>query len=216
MNRAERRSTLPSPAQRAALAQRRRIILFASLAIVAIGLIVAASLASRVPKTASDAPLKATVAVGQKAPSFAVSSTTGLFDLTAAGGKPTLLEVFASWCPHCQHEATSLNTIYAAYKNKVNVIAVSGSPYGLDQSQPESQAGVLDFATKFGVRYPIAFDPQLDVAGKYLQGGFPTVVLIGSDGNVQAIRDGEIPRSDITTAIDASLANKKPSPKMGS
>ncbi|MDQ2857438.1 MAG: TlpA family protein disulfide reductase [Candidatus Eremiobacteraeota bacterium] len=215
MNRAERRSTVPSPAQRAALAQRRRIILLASLAIVAIGLIVAVSLASRVPKTASDAPIKATVAVGQKAPSFAVSTTNGPFDLAGAGGKPTLLEVFASWCPHCQHEVSSLNTIYAAYKNKVNMVAVAGSPYGLDQSQPESQAGVLDFATKFGVRYPIAFDPQLDVAGKYLQGGFPTVVLIGSDGIVQAIRDGEIPKSDIAAALDASLAHKKPSPKMG-
>ncbi len=215
MNRTERRSTTPSRAAAQAQAKRRRIALFGSFGVLAVVLIVAVALASRVPKAASDAPVSAKLAVGQKAPEFDVSTTGGPFDLAQAGGKPTLLEVFATWCPHCQRETVALNALYSRYKGSVNIVAVAGSPYAMDESQPESQADVVAFMQKFSIVYPVAFDPTLDVAGKYLQGGFPTVVLIGKDGLVQALRDGEIPQTDISKALDASLAGGKPDPRMG-
>ena len=215
MNRAERRSTIPSRAEQQAQAQRRKIAVIGSFSVLAIVIVVAIALASRVPKAASDAPSNAALAGGQTAPEFAVSTTAGPFDLAQAGGKPTLLEVFATWCPHCQRETAVLNALYPEFKAKANIVAVSGSPYSMDQSQPESQADVVAFMTKFGVTYPIAFDSQLDVAKKYLQGGFPTVVLIGTDGKIQAIRDGEIPKADIAKALDASLTGKTPDPRMG-
>ncbi len=215
MNRTERRELIQSAAARQALANRKRAVIIASLAVMAIVILVAVVLASRVPKAASDAPISATLGVGQQAPEFAVATTKGPFDLALSRGKPTLLEVFASWCPHCQREVPVLDRLYATYKSRVNVIAVAGSPYGLDQTQPESQADVVAFMTRFKATYPIAFDPNLDVAHKYLQGGFPTLVLIGADGNVQAIRDGEVPEADLVKALDAAAVGKKPEPKMG-
>jgi peroxiredoxin len=183
----------------------------------AVVIVVAIALASRVPKAASDAPVNAALKVGQKAPDFTLSTTAGPFDLASAtaAGKPTLLEVFATWCPHCQRETAVLNALYAKYKGKANLVAVSGSPYSMDESQPESQADVVDFMTKFNVGYPIAFDPNLDVAHKYLQGGFPTVVLIGANGKIQSIRSGEIPQTDLANAINATLSGKTPDPGMG-
>jgi cytochrome c biogenesis protein CcmG/thiol:disulfide interchange protein DsbE len=207
MNRPARRPTPPT--------DRRRIAVIASLIVLGAVIIVAVALGSRVPKTASTAPFSASLAVGQKAPEFAVSTTGGPFSLAAAGGKPTLLEVFATWCPHCQREVPVLNDLYVTYRDRVNVVAVAGSPYGMDQSAPESQADVVAFVDQFKVQYPVAFDPTLDVAHKYLGTGFPTVVLIGSDGTVLAMRDGEIPRADLAKALDATLAGRKPDPKMG-
>jgi thiol-disulfide isomerase/thioredoxin len=216
MNRPERRASgAPSRAELQAKAQRRRIALFGSLGLLAIVLLIAVALASRVPKAASDAPAYSQIKVGDKAPTFAVSTTGGPFDLAAPGGKPTLLEVFATWCPHCQHETVTLNQIYDAYHAKANIVAVSGSPYGIDESSPETQVDVVDFMQKFSVRYPIAFDPNLDVAKKYLQGGFPTVVLIGKDGTVVGIRDGEVPGSDLSKALDAAIAGKPVDPHLG-
>ncbi len=215
MNRAERHQVAPSRAELQAQAKRRRTILIASFALLALVIVVAVALGSRVPKAASDAPISAQLTVGQKAPAFAVSTTGGPFDLAQAAGKPTLLEVFATWCPHCQRETSVLNGLYATYKDSINLVAVSGSPYGMDSSGPESQADVVAFMTRFNVHYPVAFDPNLSVAKSYLQGGFPTVVLIGRDGTVQAIRDGEIPVADLKAAFDASLAGKKPDAKMG-
>jgi thiol-disulfide isomerase/thioredoxin len=198
-----------------AQARRRQVIIYASLGVVAIVAIVAVGLASRVPKTASEAPTFAQIKVGQKAPEFAVATTGGPFDLANAGGKPTLLEVFATWCPHCQRATAILDRVYDAFIGKVNVVAVAGSPFGIDESSPESQADVVKFIERFSVRYPTAFDPELDVAKKYLQGGFPTVVIIGRDGTILAIRDGEIPQGDLTEALSAALAGRSVDPKLG-
>ena len=216
MSRVERRPSIPSRAEIEAQAKRRRIAVIASLSVMAIVIIVAVALAARVPKAASDAPINSVLAVGQKAPEFAVSTTAGPFDLATATGKPTFLEVFATWCPHCQRETAVLNQLFAKYGSRVNFVAVAGSPYAMeDQSTPESQADVIAFAQRFGVTYPIAFDPNLDVANKYLQGAFPTLVLIGTDGHVQSIAEGEIPLASIASTLDASLAGSKPDPKMG-
>jgi thiol-disulfide isomerase/thioredoxin len=216
MSRVERRPSIPSRADIEAQAKRRRIAVIASLSVMAIVVIVAIALASRVPKAASDAPVNSVLTVGQKAPEFAVSTTAGPFDLATATGKPTFLEVFATWCPHCQRETAVLNELFAKYGSRVNIVAVAGSPYSMeDQSAPETQADVVAFGQRFGVTYPIAFDPNLDVAKKYLQGAFPTLVLIGTSGNVEAIAEGEVPLASMASTLDAALAGKKPDPKMG-
>jgi thiol-disulfide isomerase/thioredoxin len=168
-----------------------------------------------VPESASTAPISATIKVGDKAPDFTVSTTGGPFQLSTSEGKPTLLEVFATWCPHCQREAPVLSSLALRYKDKVNFVGVSGSANGIDGTTPETQADVVEWSQKFGAQYPVAFDPNLDVAHKYLQGGFPTVVLIGTDGKVQAVRSGEMPPTDIAKGLDAALAGKKPDPKLG-
>ncbi len=194
---------------------RRKIILFGSIAMVAILLIVALALANRVPETASTAPIDSKIKVGDAAPDFTVSSTGGPFTLSTSSGRPTMLEVFATWCPHCQREAPIISRLAAEFKGRVNVVGVDGSPYAIDESSPETQNDVVNWADKFGATYPVAYDQNLDVAHKYLQGGFPTVVLIGTDGKVQSIRSGEMPPSDIETALNAMLSGKKPDPKLG-
>jgi hypothetical protein len=73
---------------------------------------------------------------------------------------------------------------------------------------------VVDWSQKFNATYPVAFDPDLTVAKAYLQGGFPTVVLI-DHGVVQSLRSGEMPPSDIAAGLNALLAGKKPDPKLG-
>jgi peroxiredoxin len=224
MNRVEtRRSASSAAAAQLALAKRRRVVLFTSLGVFAVVIIVAIALASRVPESATTAAAPAQLAVGQKAPGFAVSTTAGPFDLANAGGKPTLLEVFATWCPHCQRETAVLNTLYPKFKGKLNVVAVSGSEYDMTgppgenpgTPQPESQADVVNFMQKYNVTYPIAFDPNLTVAHEYLQDGFPQVVLIGANGKILSMRSGEIPLPDITAAVSSTLAGKTPDPKMG-
>jgi thiol-disulfide isomerase/thioredoxin len=204
-------STKPSPAAVA----RRKYVAIGSLVLLAIVIIVAISLANRVTDSASTAPVVSTIKVGDKAPDFTVSSTGGPFQLSTSGAtKPTLLEVFATWCPHCQREAPLLSTLYDQYKSRVNFIGVAGSANAIDGSSPETQVDVVDWAQKFDARYPVAFDPDLSVAKAYLQGGFPTVVLI-DHGVVQSLRSGEMPTSDIAAGLNALLAGKKPDPKLG-
>jgi peroxiredoxin len=167
--------------------------------------IVAVFLASRTPKTASEAPMYAPLKVGQDAPAFSAATTAGPLSVPVADHKPVLLEVFATWCPHCQREVATLNDIFARYGDRVHVAGVSGSPYGMDQSSPETQGDVFAFTQRFKVRYPIAFDGELSVAKKYLQGGYPTIVVIGRDGKVRSVRDGEVPEALLVKDVEAAL-----------
>lgn len=185
-------------------ADRRKLIVYATIAVVVIAAIVGVALGSRVPKAASDVAMNSKLKVGDNAPAFAVSTNAGPFD-SAAVSTPILLEVFATWCPHCQRETAVLNRLSATYAGKVAIVAVSGSPYGIDGSTPESQADVMSFGARFNVRYPIAFDGDLKVAQQYLQGGFPTLVLIDKSKKIDWLKDGEVPESELVKAVNAVL-----------
>ena len=189
---------------KAATPDRRRLILYVTLAVVAIAIVVAVVLGSRtnvVRKAASEAPMNSKLKAGDTAPEFAIQTNGGSFDL-AQVSTPVLLEVFATWCPHCQRETATLNELAGKYAGKLAIVAVSGSPYGIDGSSPESQTDVNRFGQQFQVRYPLAFDQDLKVAQLYLQGGFPTLVLIDRNKKITAIKSGEVTPADLEKLIN--------------
>ena len=183
-------------------ADRRKLILYATLGVVLIAIVVAVGLAQRnaIPKAASEAPIQAKLKVGDTAPNFSVATNAGPFDLSQIS-EPVLLEVFATWCPHCQRETATLNDLTTKYGGKVAIVAVSGSPQGMNGSDPESQADVNAFGAQFNVRYPIAYDPDLKVAQLYLQGGFPTLVMIDKSKKITTVKSGEVTQADLEKAI---------------
>jgi thiol-disulfide isomerase/thioredoxin len=189
-------------------ADRRKPILYVTLALIAIALVVTVAMLSRnpgiVPQSATETHQQSTIKVGDKAPEFAASTTAGPFDLASAN-TPVMLEVFATWCPHCQRETKIIDDLYAKYGKQISIVAVSGSNVGGDGNGPASQADVIAFAQKFNVKYPIAFDPDLKVANAYLQSGFPTIVVIKPDKTISYIGDGELAESTLETAIKAAL-----------
>jgi thiol-disulfide isomerase/thioredoxin len=185
-------------------ADRRKIIIYATIAVVVIGIIVAVSRASYVPTAATKAVGGSTVKVGDTAPDFTAATNAGPFDLKSVS-TPVLLEVFATWCPHCQRETVILNDIASKYQGKIAMVSVSGDAFDMTHTGPETQADVNTFAQKYGVRYPIAFDPDLKVAQQYLQTGFPTIVLIDKNKKIRFMKDGEVPQKDIVKAIKTVL-----------
>jgi thiol-disulfide isomerase/thioredoxin len=205
MNRAERRRGGPSVSARKGGNGRRRVILYGTLGVIALLIVAGIAWGSRAPKVASDAPTIADLKVGQVAPAFSVTTTSGPVTVPAANKKPTLLEVFATWCPHCQRETAVLNKVYGHYGDKINLVAVSGSPYGSDGTSAQSEMDVYKFTQRFKTQYPVAFDPQLAVMKEYLQGGYPTIVVIGRDDTVKSIQDGEITQESLQKNIDAAL-----------
>jgi thiol-disulfide isomerase/thioredoxin len=187
---------------------RRRIVLYATVAIVVIAIIVAIGLSNRsnpvVPKAASEAPMNSKLKPGDTAPAFTAQTNAGPFDLSQVS-TPVLLEVFATWCPHCQRETAALNDLARKYSGRLAIVAVSGSPYGLDGSTAESQTDVNRFGQQFQVRYPIGFDPDLKVAQLYLQGGFPTLVLIDKNKKISWMKSGEVAEGELDKAIKTAL-----------
>jgi peroxiredoxin len=94
------------------------------------------------------------------------------------------------------------------YAGAVAFVGVSGSPYGIDGSSPENQADIDAWIQKLGVTYPIAFDPDLKVANAYLQGGYPTIVLIDPHKTIRYIQSGEQTPAQLQKALDALLSSR--------
>jgi len=183
------------------------LYLYVALGIVIVGAIIAVgrlSMVSTIPAAATDVSKPAVLTVGQVAPEFVVSTTNGPFDLKTSSG-PTVLEVFATWCPHCQREVPILNVLSDKYKGKINFVSVSGSSRAGDGNSPESQADVVSFASQLHVSYPIAYDPDLAVAKSYLGGGFPTIVIIDKNKKISKVLEGEVAQADLDKAIAAVL-----------
>lgn len=197
----------PAPARRSA----------ANLTIALFGIVVAAAFvgyAVHPPRDIAQASQAAAIGkaqVGQPAPQFAVATTSGLFDLEKTD-KPVLLEVFATWCPHCQRETSVVDRLFHNYGSRVAFVAVSGSPTAMDHTSDSSPLDVLNFAQQFNVQYPIAYDPRVQdpndqgsVVNLYLQGGFPTFAVIGKDKNVTYLDSGEIAYNDLAAELEKVL-----------
>jgi thiol-disulfide isomerase/thioredoxin len=198
--------TVVSKSSAAKAAGNRKIAIYAAITLVVIVIIGVVGYFSRsaVPKAATTTQGESKIKVGDAAPTFAVQTNAGPFDL-AQVSTPVLLEVFATWCPHCQRETTTMNDVAAKYAGKIAIVAVSGSPYGIDGTTPESQVDVNRFGAQFNVRYPIAFDPDLKVEAAYLKGGFPTLVLIDPTKKVRWIKSGEVAEPELVKAIQTVI-----------
>ena len=187
----------------------RKTLTYGTIAIVVIAAIVAIGLANRgaVSNSAQTVNPNATkLTVGSTAPTFNVATDAGPFDL-ASVSTPVFLEVFASWCPHCQHEVPIIDALAKQYAGKVAFVGVSGSPYGVDGSSPENQADIDAWVQKLNVTYPIAFDPDLKVANAYLQGGYPTIVMIDKNKVVRYVNSGELTPAQLQTALNGVLSS---------
>ncbi len=75
----------------------------------------------------------------------------------------------------------------------------------MDGTSSSSQRDVLDWVKRFDVKYPVGYDPILNVATLYLQGGFPTFAVIGSDKTIRYLADGEISYNDLENALKKVL-----------
>ncbi|MFN8615153.1 MAG: TlpA disulfide reductase family protein [Vampirovibrionales bacterium] len=91
--------------------------------------------------------------------------------------KPVLLELFASWCPHCQHSAKAVEGIYQKQK-KVAVLSINaGDP-------PDQPSTTPEFKKQYKVRYPILERPSEALLNGYCLQGFPSFFLINQEGKV--------------------------------
>jgi thiol-disulfide isomerase/thioredoxin len=182
------------------------IIVTAVLLLVVVGATVA--LRSTVPLSAVESPAYANLPMGSSAPHFRVTTLDGTRIDSDEIASPLMLEVFATWCPHCQRETGIIEQVRKRIGGRVAIVAVTGSDVGSDHQSPESAEDVLAFARQFGVHYPVAFDGSLAVARQYLQGGFPTIVFINRAKRIVAIETGDVDLDRLTH--DARLADVEP------
>lgn len=184
----------------------RRILLWITILVIIAGIFIAIRFVNTggVSSSSTQAPPVGKAKQGEKAPQFTAATNQGYFDLDAVK-KPVFLEVFATWCPHCQRETKIIDRLYRQYKNRVSFVAVSGSNVGIDGRSPSSEQDVLNFVNRFNVQYPVAYDSSLQVANMYLQGGFPTMAVIAPNKTITYLTSGETSYAELNSAIKNAL-----------
>ncbi len=155
-------------------------------------------------QTASESPIIGKAQLGHQAPTFEVATTQGVFDLAQAR-KPVFLEVFATWCPHCQRMTSVVDRLYHNYRSRVDFVGVSGSDTAMDGTSTSSEVDVLNWTRRFNVQYPVAYDPLLDVANLYLQNGFPTFAVIDANKKIAYLGSGELSYESLESALTKVL-----------
>ncbi len=147
------------------------------------------------------APLK--LKVGDLAPQFVRRDLQGhLFDLKAQRGKIVLIDFWASWCPPCILAIPHLAQLQKKYSGRgFQVVGISMDD-SADTAKQTMQTIAFNYPVvlgdaKFGNRY-----------GGVL--GLPLQFLVGADGKILAIWNGEFPPATLDKGIAAALTKISP------
>ena len=166
-----------------------------TVALVALGLLLVVSLLPR-------AGLGKHPLVGKPAPDFSLDvvhhgEPGSRLSLSALHGKPVLVDFWATWCGPCQLEAPILSRVADRYKDRGLVVV------GVNTNDRAGLAAT--FAVKKQLTYPIVFDPHGQASEAYHVESLPTLVLVGKDGTVRAVRSGLVDEGSLDAMIAAEL-----------
>ena len=144
--------------------------------------------------------------VGTKAPGFSVTTKSGVLTQDSFAGHPYLLEIFATWCPHCQRMTSVLRDVRKRFPlDKLGMVSITGSPIGMastpENMVPEDQADVDAFDQQFKVTWPSAYDKDLTTAKTWGFEGFPGIFIVDANGIIRFAKSGEIDEKTLDAAI---------------
>jgi len=144
--------------------------------------------------------------VGAAAPAISEPTASGAYD-SSKSQRPYVLELFAVWCPHCQHEVAPLNQLQQVDGNRVDIIAVPASPFGFDKTSVLEPADLDLFAHRFQTLYRIGCDGLFSIAYDYGVASFPTIYFVNTNRRVVAVESGEVSFEKLHADVAAMLGH---------
>jgi peroxiredoxin len=115
--------------------------------------------------------------VGSEAPGFDLRTLDGdALQLTDLRGRVVLLNFWATWCGPCRVEMPDLQARADRWTDRLTIV-------GVNFDEPE--ADVRTFRDELGLTFPIVLDPGAKVQNLYRIVGYPTTILIDSQGVVR-------------------------------
>lgn len=138
--------------------------------------------------------------VGQQSPDFALELTDGseakLSELLK-DNEVVVLNIFASWCGPCKKEFPYMEATYQKYKDKMEIVAVSGDLV-LDE-----MSDMIKYKEEHGLSFMVGM--KNDSIDSFTVGGFPTTYIIDRNGKVVYGKTGAFQRGEEFERIVTSL-----------
>lgn len=135
------------------------------------------------------------VQVGERLPALSLPCLTpgADVDLAAIGGKPVLINLWASWCDPCLREMPLLQQAYAEHGDDIQFVGVD------TKDRADAAAAFLDTVD---VTYP----QLVDLDGALLRSvgvpGLPVTLVLSADGRVTGRHIGELSESDVAELLE--------------
>jgi thiol-disulfide isomerase/thioredoxin len=137
------------------------------------------------------------IAAGDPIPEWSAPALDGSGTITWSQyvGKPTVLAVWAPWCPHCQAELPRLSAAVGQHPG-VQLTSIT-TAVGQEPGPTPSQ-----YMSDNGLTFPVAMDDanRTLMTGLGVQ-GFPTTYFVDSSGNVVRSTEGEIPPDELESIL---------------
>ncbi len=134
---------------------------------------------------------------------YNVSRPLTLADLK---GRAVLLDFFTPGCINCIHMLPAEELLKTMFGTRLVIVAID-SPDDIAASTP---AGVQAFIQRYGLSDPILLDAKLTLWNAYGVRAWPTLFLLGPDGQVRKRFIGEQSWRQLAGPIKAALAGAPP------
>ena len=122
--------------------------------------------------------------VGRPTPPLAGQTLNGPpISLAALRGRVVVLNLWATWCAPCREEMPALDAFYRRYAPRGVVVL------GLSTDKPQAMAIAQRIMSNFS--YPAIMGSTAAVNGFGMPSEVPVTLIIGPDGVVRAIVNGE-------------------------
>ncbi len=135
------------------------------------------------------------------APDLAGDSLNGHGKVSLAQwkGKVVLVDFWATWCEPCKKSFPRLEELHVKYgASGLEIVGVSEDDEG---------NGVKDFGGKYGAKFPLLWDKEKNIAGKWHPPAMPSSFIVDKKGVVRFVHlgyhDGE--EKEIETELKSLL-----------
>jgi len=132
--------------------------------------------------------------------------------LGAINNKVTVLNFWASYCPHCKKQLPLIEEIYKEYASKgVEFLNICTDVKG------RKGKVIAEVAKQLGASAPVALDSTKSASLKYGVKSLPTLLLVGKTGTIEQVHKGsgagteaqaKARKAQIRADLDALLAGK--------
>ncbi|NOT01383.1 MAG: redoxin family protein [Phycisphaerales bacterium] len=167
------------------------------------------------PPTPPQGPPPVMTLLGKPAPSATFRTSDEKMIATDDRGSASFYMFYASWCGYCKKALPSLHEYAKEFGDKgVRFVGVSQDTLVEDGNDPEANPRaktkefVVDQWKGFNPAFPVAFDPDKAGSTQFKVSGFPTMFLVGKDGNVERVYVGIGAITDGTMKKDFEMAAK--------